>query len=177
MQPEIYIKDQDDVLSIRYADLVRYHGYSYIAGVAMAFQLLRFAFSRLTPGWIPCRQEISVRIGVKGPGIIDGIEMVTRAQSRQQLQVDPIWAWSIEAPDAVDGVGGKYCFAVTCGDTQLCFTLRKGLLPQRFLDLSRKVHDRTIVPEEEIELKDLKNTIAKDLLRQSPEELFEITAD
>ena len=170
---KIRIKDHDCVLTVTYRNLVNYHGRTFIGGVAMAFQLLRYALSRLSPERVPKREEISIRIGVNGPGIIDGIEMTTRAKSRRALTVDSKLAARIEAPDAADGLGGKYYFEVTLAEKTLAFALRAGIVSDEFIRLSYKTHSRTITPSELRRLQRLKEEVADQLLRLSPEDLFE----
>ena len=149
---KIQIKDHDDILDIRYEELVHYHGKSFIGGVALALQLLNFGFERLVPGDIPCRQDLTVKLGVNGPGIIDGVEMVTRARTRGALCVDPIWGSRSDAPDAADGLGGKYLFEISWQTERICFALLPGLLPDEFIALD---DDRDLVRQGIITADDL----------------------
>ncbi|MCL4463704.1 MAG: hypothetical protein M1551_07760 [Firmicutes bacterium] len=88
MSEAIYVKDQETVIAISYPEMLKYHGRAYLAGVAMAFKLLELALSILAGEEIIPRDKISILLAVNGPGIIDGIEMVTRANTHGRLTVD-----------------------------------------------------------------------------------------
>jgi hypothetical protein len=173
-QTAIQIKDQENLLTIPCENLVNYHGREFIGGVALAFQLLRFAFDRLSPHQAPQRREIELKIAVNGPGIIDGIEMVTRACSRGKLVVEAALANGIDAPDAADGLGGRYYFELTVAGQQLCCSLKPAVLPEEFIALARKTHDGSISTLEQRRLQTLKEEIAEQLLSLNPEMLFDI---
>ena len=174
IQPAIQIRDRESLLSIPYENLVNYHGREFIGGVALAFQLLRFAFDNLASGCAPQRDEIAVKLAVNGPGIIDGIEMVTRARSRGKLVVDAALATGIDAPDAADGLGGRYYFEIELAGQQLCCSLKPEVLPDEFIVLAHKTHDGSISPMETRRLQTLKEEIAAELLSLEPAELFSL---
>lgn len=169
----IVIKDQDTVLHISYEDLIKYHGRHFIGGVAMAFKVMELAFSKLAPGEIPSREKIHVVVGVEGPGIHDGIEMVTRAKSRNALLVSQEVAKDKDAPDAADGKGGKYYFEFVYGSKKLVLSLKPGLLPREFIELSYKTHEGTIKEQEKVRLKNLKESIAAFIMDSEVESLFD----
>ena len=171
-QTAIRIMDQETLLTIPYDNLVNYHGREFIGGVALAFQLLRFAFDRLASERAPQRDEIAVKIAVNGPGIIDGIEMVTRARSRGNLVVDAALGTRFDAPDAADGLGGRYYFEIEVATQRLCCSLKPEVLPDEFIVLARKTHDGSISPREQRRLQTLKEEIAEQLLSLQPTELF-----
>ena len=87
------IKDGDDILTISYDDVVKYHGYSMIGGVALAYKIMLWGFPKLTDE-IPERGHFSFLsgIGLGGQGVIDATEMVMRVRSKGiQRYVDHIW--------------------------------------------------------------------------------------
>ena len=49
-EPLIQIRDQQDILSFRFDNLVKYHGRFNIGGAAMAFRVLAEGFARRSPG-------------------------------------------------------------------------------------------------------------------------------
>ena len=108
----IYITDNGTTIDISYNDLIKYHGRSYIAGVAMAYKMMELAFDKLGFSGEISREKLEFRIAVNGPGIIDAIEMVSRAKTHGALTVDQNIASDLDAPDAADGQGGKYYFEV-----------------------------------------------------------------
>nr|WP_092074465.1 hypothetical protein [Dendrosporobacter quercicolus]NSL49657.1 hypothetical protein [Dendrosporobacter quercicolus DSM 1736]SDM96400.1 hypothetical protein SAMN04488502_109111 [Dendrosporobacter quercicolus] len=173
MHAALSIKDGNDLLTITYEDMVKYHGRQFIGGVALAYKLLELAFRVLTPGEPPVRDRISVILAVYGPGIIDGIEMATRALTRGALTIKPQLAAAQPAPDAADGQGGRYYFEIAYGDDKLMINLKSGLLPDEFIRLAYKTHDGTISEAEQLRLQELKEAIAQFLLRQKAEDLFD----
>ncbi|SFM32785.1 hypothetical protein [Pelosinus propionicus] len=173
MQQALTIKDGNDLLTIDYNDMLKYHGRQFIGGVALAYKLLDLALRELVPDEVPVRDRITVMLGVYGPGIIDGIEMVTRAMRRNALLVKPQLAADKLAPDAADGQGGKYYFEIAYDNDKLNITLKPGLLPNEFIKLAYKTHDGTITEGEQLRLQHLKEEIAQFLLTQKPEDVFD----
>lgn len=173
MQAAIVIKDKNDVLNITYQDMIKYHGRHFIAGVAMSYKLLELALRELSPNEIPSREKIYVISSVNGPGIIDGIEMVTRAKSRHALTVDAQVSVGKDAPDAADGNGGKYYFEFKYNAKKLVVSLKHGFMPPEFITLAYKTHDGTLTESDELRLRTLKEEIADLLISNKPEELFD----
>ncbi|MBS3886034.1 MAG: hypothetical protein KGZ41_08255 [Dethiobacter sp.] len=174
MSEAIYVKDQETVIAISYPEMLKYHGRAYLAGVAMAFKLLELALSILAGEEIIPRDKISILLAVNGPGIIDGIEMVTRANTHGRLTVDQMISFEQEAPDAADGGGGKYYFEVAASEKKVSLKLKHGLIPAEFIELSYKVHAGTITMAETIMLQKLKEEIAAFLMASAAGDLFTI---
>lgn len=160
MNSAITIKDRDTVLDITYRDMLQYHGRFYIAGVAMAYKLLERIMLELPGGAVPSREAFRFAIAVNGPGIIDGLEMATRAKSRGHLAVDADIAANINAPDAADGKGGKYYFEIAYEQQKVAFKLRDNIIPSEFQVLAHKSHDGTLDPAGASRLQTLKEEIA-----------------
>lgn len=173
MLDDIRIKDGNDLIAISYQDLLKYHGREFIGGVALAYKLLELVLRELIPDGVLNREQITVISGVYGPGIIDGIEMVTRAQRRGALVINPQLAADKLAPDAADGQGGKYYFEIIYAEQRLIVTLKYSLLPAEFINLAYKTHDGTITEVEKIRLRNLKEEIAEFLLSQQADDLFD----
>ena len=171
----IYITDNGTPLSINYNDLIKYHGRSYIAGVAMAYKMMQLAFGKLGSGETISREKLEFRIAVNGPGIIDAIEMVSRAKTRGTLKIDQNIASRLDAPDAADGQGGKYYFEIIHNEDMILLTLKKGLIPSEFIDISNKYHAGTITCDEKIRLKELKELLAESIIHTPPADLFYVS--
>ncbi|MBT9172711.1 MAG: hypothetical protein DDT21_01097 [Syntrophomonadaceae bacterium] len=174
MADVICVRDQGTVIQVSHQEMLKYHGCSFVAGVAMAYKMLELALSCLAGGEIVPRDKIIIRLAVNGPGIIDGIEMVTRANTQGRLTVDQSIAIDKEAPDAADGVGGKYYFEVAYNGKKVSLTLKHGLIPSEFIELSHKVHAGTITSEEAIQLQKLKEEIAAFLMASAAGDLFTV---
>ncbi|WP_371377899.1 hypothetical protein [Sporomusa aerivorans] len=168
------MKDHNTLLHITYEDMIKYHGRSFIGGVAMAYKLLELVSAVLTDGTL-VRGRFQIVLGVNGPGIVDGIEMATRAKTLGLLSIDQQIARDKDAPSAADGQDGKYYFIVTYAGRTMIVWLRHGLVPQEFLDLADKTHDGTITATETERLQHLKEEIAVFFIAREALSLFHYT--
>lgn len=76
-------------LEFTFEDLRRYSGPRSVGGLAHAFKVMQRVLPLLTDGGPPERREISVRTAHPGPGVRDGVEMVTRAVTEGRFHHDP----------------------------------------------------------------------------------------
>ena len=131
MAQVLRIKDRGTILEIGFEDLLKYHGRFYIGGVALAFKLLELAFRELTPNAIPDRERIGFTsgLGVHGPGVIDAVEMVTRAKTRGQLISDTDAVQEKPGIVAPEGTG-KYYFEIRYGDQNIGLAVKPGIIPE-----------------------------------------------
>jgi len=173
----IYIKDDETAIHISYDDILKYHGRSYIAGVALAYKMMELAFDFFQVSELLSRKYIQFRIGVYGPGIIDAIEMVTRAKTHNRMIIDQNIAKYIDAPEAADGYGGKYYFEIFYRTRKISLSLKKGIIPQEFITISNKFHDGSITEGETIRLKELKEEIAGFIMKRVPADLFNLMVE
>jgi hypothetical protein len=173
--PLIQIRDQQDLLGFDFDDLIKYHGRFNIGGVAMAFRVLAEGFARLSPTEPPERSQIAFKsgLGEKGTGVIDAVEMVTRAKTHGRLTLEQTWLAGKPGPATPDG-RGKYYFELTVDDKQLGFELRSGLIPAEFIELTRKLHAQTITESELQRLRQIKEHLAPAILAAPFADLFHI---
>ena len=171
--PQILIRDQQDILCFSFDDLVKYHGRFNIGGVAMAFRIMEEGLARLSPNQPLERNQISFKSGLggKGTGVIDAIEMVTRAKTRGCLTLEQTWLSGKPGPATPDG-RGKYYFELTVDDKQLGFELQSGLIPAEFIELIRKLHAQTISEAEQQRLRQIKESLALTILAAPLANLF-----
>jgi hypothetical protein len=167
------IRDRDTILEISYEDMIKYHGRFNIAGVALAFKVLELAFSKLAGKEIPAREKISFfsGIGNAGMGVIDGVEMVTRARTRGRLVADDAAAKGKPAPDAPEG--GKYYFEVGYGNKKIGLALKEGMIPEEFMILSRKAYASELNEGETNRLQVVKEQIATAVMSNEAVDLFD----
>jgi hypothetical protein len=173
MGNKLKISDRETILEITYEDMIKYHGRYNIAGVALAFKVMELAFPRLAEGNIPAREEISFfsGIGSAGMGVIDGVEMVTRARTRGRLIADDAAAKGKPAPDAPEG--GKYYFEVSYKSKKIGLALKEGLIPDEFMILSRKAFKSSISKEEARRLQAVKEQIAAAVMSNEAADIFD----
>lgn len=173
--PIIQIHDQQDILGFSFDDLVKYHGRFNIGGVAMAFRVLAEGISRLSPTAAPERSQIAFKsgLGEKGTGVIDAVELVTRAKTRGKLTLEQSWLDGKPGPATPDG-RGKYYFELSIDDNQLGFELQSGLIPTEFIELINKLHAQTITEPEQQRLRQIKEYLALTILAAPFTDLFKI---
>lgn len=173
MEEVLRVSDRGVVLEIGFRDLVKYHGRFYIGGVALAFKLMQLAFQELVPGGVPDRELIgfATGLGLNGPGVIDAVEMATRAKTRGRLATTIAALDEKPGPEAPDGAG-RYYFEFTYGPKTIGLGVKPKLIPEEFMALSRKVHAQTISEAEKARLQEVKEELAAALLAAAPEELF-----
>lgn len=166
------IRDRGSVLNISYEDMIKYHGRFNIGGVAIAYKVLELAFSKLSPEEFPARQKIHFvsGMGMSGPGLIDGVEMVTRAWSRGRMTADDAIRPRIPAPALPDG--GKYYYEMEYDGRKIAIALKDGLLPEEFMVLARKAKAQALSEQEALRLQAVKENIAAVLMSKDPEEIF-----
>lgn len=75
----IVVRDGEDLISIDFADVEKYHVQGSIGGAALGFRVMQAGFAALYPDSPPRREAISIVTGHPGPGFRDAIELVTRA--------------------------------------------------------------------------------------------------
>lgn len=174
MADTLSIKDRDTVLHISYEDMIKYHGRFHIGGVAMAYKALELGFAKIIPGETPSRDKVSFAsgLGKAATGVLDAVELVTRARTRGELIVDPALGGDIAAP-ATPG-GGKFYFELTYNGIKLGLALKDGLVPAEFMILSKKAIARSLDQEGATRLQAVKEEMAANLMSKPAEELFNV---
>lgn len=162
------VLDHGELVSISFADMLKYHGKSSIGGVAHGFKVMERALPLLDAGRPPERYDVDVETEFPGPGARDAFEMVTRAVTGGRYWVAPNLT-SAEVPEAPEG---RYFFRLGYRGATVDLTLRPGHVRAEFLELVRQ-ESRT--PEEEDQLVVMKNEMANRLLALSAEEVYEAT--
>ena len=163
---KLVVLDQDEPISISFDDLLKYHGRSSIAGVALAFKAMERAFPLLSPGGPPERYDITVESGFPGGGARDAFEMVTRAVTgdRYQLASKPA---GVEAPEAP---GGHFFFRLGYRRTVVELVARAGLVPAEFLQVACK---EAPTPAEAARAQQLKEEMAERVLGLPADEVYD----
>ena len=160
------IRDHDEVISITFDDIVKYHGRSSIAGAAHGFKAMERAFPLLSPDQPPDRYLIVVVSGFPGGGARDAFEMVTRAASGDRFRVAP----ELAGPEVPEAPGGHFFFRLQYGTAVVNLALRDGLVPEQFLELACKEAPSA---DEAERAQRLKEEMAARLLSLPPEEVYD----
>ena len=156
---------EEGPLPICFDAVQAYHGHGALAMLALTFQGLRGALSRLEQDGVPVpRKELSVISGHPGPGVRDAFEFVTRAVTRGCYEVD------LTLPEArySRGADKSYSFHLRRGARSVQGVLRPGVLPPEFFDLlgnpapgAQRIHA------------ELRRDIAARVIAAEPESLFD----
>lgn len=149
--------DGPTLISISFDDLVKYHGRSSIAGLAIGFKALECGLPLISPGQPPDRREIEVEVAFNGAGARDAFEMVTRAVNEDRYAVIP----ELAGPGAPEAPEGHFVFRLRYRNSAVDLTLRPGLVGE---DFNACVRRGTQTPEEERAIVDMKEQVAARLL-------------
>ncbi len=159
---------EEGPLPICFDAVQAYHGHGALAMLALTFQGLRGALSRLEQDGVPVpRKELSVISGHPGPGVRDAFEFVTRAVTRGCYEVD------LTLPEArySRGADKSYSFHLRRGARSVQGVLRPGVLPPEFFDLlGNPAPDALRVHAE------LRRDIAARVIAAEPATLFDFRA-
>ncbi len=173
MKDSIAVKDRDAVLEISYQDMIKYHGHFHIGGVAMAYKALELGFEQLLPaGEIPQREMVAFvsGLGETATGVLDAVEMATRARSRGQLTTNTELGKDVEA--AVAPNGSKFYFELSYDGKTIGLALKEGLVPEEFIVLSQRAMAHNLDKAGARRLQEVKEEMAADLISREASELF-----
>jgi hypothetical protein len=165
--PTICVMGEEYPIDITFSAVAAYHGQAALAMLAVAFQAVRVALAVLSPDGPPPRTDITVVSGHPGPGVRDAFEFVTRAVTRGVYVVDRALPSSRLVPEH----DISYSFRVSLNGRTAEIALRPDALPERFFALN---FTKSRSAADEQELSQLKRSIAEQVLRASPENLFVI---
>lgn len=164
----IAMRDQDGLVAIGRDDLVRYAGPSQIVASALCLRLFARAFADLSPNEPPLRDDIRVLTAFPGDGIIDCVEMITRARTKGRLVIDPT-AGPEEAPPSIVG---RFYFEVAVGRKARGYWLARGFFTDAFVEQIRRHQDGDGSPREIADYQIAKHALIGRLLGAPDEELF-----
>ena len=164
-EPTLEVLDDRVTLAIGFADLVKYHGRSSVAGLALGFKALELALLLLAPREPARRREVEVQTAFDGPGSRDAFEMVTRAVTEDRYRVVPELAF----PGAPQAPEGHFVFRLAYRGAVVDLVLRDGLVGEDFVELVRRGRRS---PAEEEQLVEMKEAIAARLLAMPAEDVY-----
>ncbi|MDL2060465.1 hypothetical protein MUN46_011010 [Mesosutterella sp. AGMB02718] len=168
------IRDHGIELAIPFEACRLYHGEDSIGGLAFGYRLVCFALSKLSPGRTADRRDFRFKTAFPGPGVIDALEMTTRAVSRGALEVIPPESAPRCAPEAVYG---RLYFEASLGDPGLCLCAREGIMSEDFIRTGRSVKAGGRDPALLAHWTELKRALARAAMAARDEELFAIVPE
>jgi hypothetical protein len=168
MKETISICDEAGEITISYEDMLKYHGRDFHSGLVLSFKAMKLAFEKLLGPEVPHRDKIRLVVGWNPPGVIDGLEYITRAFTRQRLIVDPT------PPKGPKAVFGRYYFEVHYEKRWVCLWIKEGIIPDEFTQLGGKTVAGIASPEEIARWKEYKKKIGHDLMTKPAVEIMDI---
>lgn len=173
--PPLWLSDGRTTLPYTYEEMVRYHGFLNIGGVALAYRLVAGALGRLfPPGTAPFREGLQVLTPLEPvhTGLWDGLEFLTRVRSRGALQLDltPVDRY----PGAAAPVPpGRFWFDVRWGEARVVVSFREGLFSQPFCDLVLLCRSLQATDADRRRLQEMKDDLARTVLEVPESQLLE----
>lgn len=162
--PNLVVSEQGEILEYSFNDLVKYHGYQFLGGVAHAFQVMHACFPLLDDQPLE-RKEIVLETAFPGPGGRDAFEMVTRMVTEGRYMLAP----SIAPLDTIQSPKGHYFFQVSYRGKMAELSLKPGFIDPNFIELAQKLN-RT--DQENNQLKQLKQEMTERLLSKAAEDVY-----
>ncbi len=167
----IPFRSEDLIFGAEPHDLRAFHGGRYPAGVAIGYKALILATTLLFPGGGSfVRGKATVATPFPGVGFRDAMEMTLRTTSLGRYHFDlntPSPAGALPAP-----VEGKFFFRFSQEGGHAALSVREGLVPQEFYELSQLLHQGALPPNGEQKVLELRREVARAILKLSPEDIF-----
>lgn len=164
----VAVRDRDGVVAIGRDDLVRYAGPGQIVASALCLRLFARAFADLSPREPPQRDAIRVLVAFPGDGIIDCVEMITRARTRGRLTVDT----EAGPPEAPPALVGRFYLEIAIGGAARGYWLADGYFTDAFVAQVRRHQDGAGTPAELAAYQAAKHALIGRLLGAPAETLF-----
>jgi hypothetical protein len=166
-EARITVLDQHGPIEITLADLLKYHGQDFVNGLVQCLKLIELATRLLNGGKPMQRRRIRLVLGLSPPGIVDGLEYITRAFSDRRAIIDP------DPPKGPDSYNGRYYFEVHYDGRKLAAWLKDGIVPDGYTLLAKRGFLGLLDATEMATWRQGKQQIADLVMRRPAEEVFE----
>lgn len=163
--PNLIVSEQGEILEYSFNDLVKYHGYQFLGGIAHAFQVMHACFPLLDDKPLE-RKQIVLETAFPGPGGRDAFEMVTRMVSEQRYRLNP----DIAPAETIRSPQGAYFFRLHYGDKTVEASLKPGFIDAEFIQLAQKPNRNE---QENGRLEQLKIAMTQRLLSKPAHEVYQ----
>ncbi|MCG8509619.1 MAG: hypothetical protein MI741_10380 [Rhodospirillales bacterium] len=166
----LHVAHEGTEIVIGHEDLLKYTGRHNVIAAALSYRLLKWMFSVLSPVIPPERSRLNFRIAFDGPGIIDCLEVVTRAQSQHRIHFDPLCA----RPEAPSAPNGKFYFEASYGEQFCAAYPRPNIFPANFVEKVELYQEGGGTAAEQAAYLRMKDRFAARILAMPLEQLFRI---
>jgi hypothetical protein len=164
----VSVAEPEGLISIGRDDLLKYAGPSQLIASALMLRLFARAFADLSPHAPPQRSAIRMLTAFPGEGILDCIELVTRARTQNRLLIDTE-AGPAEAPAALPG---RFYFEVWIERCGRAYWPCASLFTEEFRASVSRFQDGAGTPEEQAAYIAFKHALIGRLLGCSDDALF-----
>lgn len=154
--------------AISYEQMLTFHGQAHAGGVAIAYRVIETALARLAPNEVPERDRIRLISGVDGPGIIDGLEFLTRAFTRNRGFVDR----RMEKGALV--LGERFYFEVHYKGRAVSVAVKDGVFAADFLALAELHAGRIATAQDKERFVAARAALADKVMAANAADLFDI---
>ncbi|AWK89681.1 hypothetical protein DEW08_27230 (plasmid) [Azospirillum thermophilum] len=162
------MRDAGETVAITRQDLLTYSGPSQLIASALMFRLFEQAFADLSPDGPPERRAIAMLVAFPGDGVLDGVEMVTRARTGGRLTIDT----DAGPSDAPPSLVGRFYFEVAIGGRRRGYWPAEGYFTDQFRDQVARYQDGGGTAQEQAAYLAFKHQLVGRLLAAPPGTLF-----
>lgn len=169
MEP-IRLIDDRMVVEFSWKSVFAYLGYRNVIASALMTRLFARAFTELSPGVPPDRNDLSVLVGFPGSGILEAVELITRLPTRHpdRFVVDTT-AGPEHAPAAPEG---RFYFEVGLGATRHASVFSPEVLNDTFRSMVMRYDGRRLTEDEDAVYRRFKIGKVQEILDCPDGELF-----
>lgn len=167
----IQIYDHGELLEIGFQDIRKFHGIRAYMAIGVAYRIMEAAFDELYGKEVPDRRDISILSGHGGPGFRDAFEFVTRADTRNEYNVDVNYPQA--QYDPYRPTSYAFVFKRQTGE-QVEVSLQEDFLPPVFYEYLKKGREDSFTPEEYEACEKLKKELCMRALKMPLDSLLKV---
>jgi hypothetical protein len=168
MRQFLPLRDGGAPIAIDRGHLLAFAGPDQIIATALMFRLYDHAVADLSPNAPPERRRIETLVAFPGPGILDCVEMVTRARDGDRLTV----ATDAGPPDAPPALLGRFYFEIAMQGRRRAYWPMAGHFTAAFLDQVRRFQDGAGTAMEQADYQEFKHGLVGRLMGAPYGKLF-----
>lgn len=167
----IHIRDNKEIIEIRFEDIKKYHGELALMAITVAFRVQQAAIHELFGTEPPQRGSLRILSGHAGPGFRDAFEFVTRAVTRGAYTVDVQYPVAQYDPHRDQ----SYAFVISTIDgAAVEVALKDDFLPLEFYDFLAKGRNQAMTVKDIARFDKLKLELSKQALAMLQDELLDV---
>lgn len=166
---ELKVRDKIGEFNLKYEDMKTYHGGTFYGGVALAYRIIEATIELTSEDKILNRDDFIFITALDAPGIMDGVEYLSRARMRDKVIVKT--DLNTDAPKAPNGY---YYFVTKHNGKKVHITLKEDILPSDFTQVASKCKIGINTNEEFTKWTEYKVSIEKKVLSCTFSDIFDI---